>query len=76
MKYLFCTSNKINVNNKDRKREISLTGGVKENGGILLLFLNMGAAPSSGHFLNHAKTINLMKLLLMEYCVLSTVWTI
>ena len=33
---------------------------------------NMGAAPSSGHLLHCAKTINLMKLLLMEYCVLST----
>ena len=32
----------------------------------------MGAAPSSGHLLHCAKTINLMKLLLMEYCVLST----
>ena len=33
---------------------------------------NIGTAPSSGHLLHCAKTINLMKLLLMEYCVLST----
>ena len=63
----------MNVNIKKRKCEISLTGVVKENGGILLLFLHMGAAPSSSHFLNHAKTINLMKLLLMEYHVLCIV---
>ena len=49
---------------------ISLTGGVKENIGILLLFLNMGAAPSSGD-LDHAKSVSLFKLLLvlMEYHV-------
>ena len=69
MKYFFRTNNNIKGNNKKRKCEIFLTGGTKENGGILLLFLNMGGAPSSGHLLNHAKTINLMKLLLMEYHV-------
>ena len=53
----FYTSNKINVNNDNDKIEISLTGGVMENRGILLVFLSIGAAPSSGgHFLNHAKT--------------------
>ena len=54
MKYSFCTSNKINVNNKHRKCEISLTGAVKEHGGILLVFLNMGGAPSSRRPLNNA----------------------
>ena len=37
---------------------------------MLHLFLNVGAAPSSGgHILHHAKTLslNLMKLLLMDY---------
>ena len=48
----------------------------KENGGILLLFLNVGAAPSSGHLLDRAKTVNLMKMPLWNimYSVLSTVW--
>ena len=63
MNYLFCTSNKINGNNENQKCEIFSTGGVKENGGILLVFLNMGAAPSSGgQILHRAKTINLMNL--------------
>ena len=43
MKYFFCTSIQINVNNKHRKCEISFKGGLKENGAILLLLLNMGA---------------------------------
>ena len=70
MKHFFCISNEINVNNKHRKCEISLAGIEKENGGMLHLFLNVGAAPSSGgHILHHAKTLslNLMKLLLMDY---------
>ena len=54
MKYFFCTSNKINVNNKHKKYEISLTYGIRKHGDILLLFLSMRAAPSSDHFLNHA----------------------
>ena len=33
----------------------------------MLILLNMGAAPSSGHLLNRAKTLNLMKLLLVKY---------
>ena len=53
MNHLFCTNNNINVNNKQRICQISLTGCVKENGGILLLFLNKGAVPSSSHFPNH-----------------------
>ena len=48
MKYFFCTTNKINMNNEKRKCDIPLKGGEKENGDILLLFLNVGAAPSSG----------------------------
>ena len=66
-------SNKINVNNYHRKC------GIEENGGILLVFLNMGAAPSSDRFLNHAKTItwwNCSWWNIMYYCVLSTTWTI
>ena len=55
MKYFFCTSNKINVHNKDSTCEISVTGDVKENGGILLLFLNMGAVPSSSHQVQNGK---------------------
>ena len=66
MNYFSCTRNKLNVNNANKKYKISLTGGVKKNGGILLLFLNMGAAPSSDHLLDRAKTLNLMLLLLME----------
>ena len=63
MKYFFCTSNEINMNNEKRKCEIFLIGGEKENGDILLLFLNVGAAPSSGgQILHRAKTINLMNL--------------
>ena len=53
MKHFFFTSNKINVNNKTRKCEISLTVFIKKNGGILVLFLNMGAAPSSGGQILH-----------------------
>ena len=41
MKYFFWTSNKINVNDKKRNCETSLTGGVKENEGMLLFFLNL-----------------------------------
>ena len=67
MKCFFFSSNNVEVNNKHRKCETFLKGGVKENGGILLLILNMKPAPSSGHFLNHAKTKNLMKLLLIDY---------
>ena len=63
MNKFFCTSNNINVNNRKRNCEIFLTGGERENGGILFLFLNRRAAPSSGHLLNHAKTINLTNLL-------------
>ena len=74
MKHFFFTSNKINVNNKTRKCEISLTVFIKKNGGILVLFLNMGAAPSSGGQILHiANTVNLMNLLLMEYDVLCIV---
>ena len=48
MKHFFCTSTKTNVNNKHRKCEISLAGIEKKNGGIFLLLLNVGVAPSSG----------------------------
>ena len=42
--------------------------------GHFVRFLNIGAAPSSGgHLLNHSKTINLMKLLLVKYHVLCVV---
>ena len=60
MKCFFCTSIKIDVDNIHRKCEKSLKVGLKENGSILLVLLNMGAAPSSGHLLNQAKTINLI----------------
>ena len=64
------------MKNTNNKCKISLTGGIKDNGGILLLFLNVGAAPSSGHLLDRAKTVNLMKMPLWNimYSVLSTVW--
>ena len=75
MKHFFWTSNKIYVNKKKRKCEISLTGGIKENGGLELFFPNVGAVPSCGHVLNHAKSLNLMKLLLMEFHLLYIVWT-
>ena len=65
-KYFFCTFNKIDMSNKKRICEISLTGDIKENGGILLIFLHMETAPSSDHLLNHA-TMNLMKLVLIWY---------
>ena len=66
MNYCFCTRNKVNENNSNNKYKISSTGGVKNNAmhwGLLLLYLNMGAAPSCGRPLNHAETIDLMKLL-------------
>ena len=37
MNNLFCSRNKINANIRRRKCEISLTGALKENGGILLV---------------------------------------
>ena len=68
MKHFFCTSNKIHVNDKKRKCEISLTGVVKENGGILLLFLHKGAAPSSGHFLNHDGILCITYIMYCRLC--------
>ena len=63
MKEFFWTRININLNNKHIKYEISLTGGQKENGSTLLVFLNMGAAPSSGgQILHRAETINLRNL--------------
>ena len=70
MKYFFCTNIQIDLNNKHRTCETSLRGGLKENVAILLLLLDMGAAPSSGSLLDNAKALNLMKLLLMEYDLL------
>ena len=61
MKHFICSSDKINVNKKEKKIEISLTGSIKENGGILLLVLNIEAAPSSSHLLNYAQSFNLLK---------------
>ena len=55
MNYFFSANNKICVNDINKECEMSCNEGVKENGGILFLFLNMGAAPSNGHFLKNAK---------------------
>ena len=80
MNDFFGTNNKIRVNNKSRKcEEDFFTGGVNER--HFARPVSTRAAPSSGHLLHRAKTINLMNLLLVEsheyyvYCRLC-VWSL
>ena len=60
MEYIFCSSNKINMDKRDRKTLNILERRRKGEWRQLTCLVNLKAAPSSGHLLHHAHQISLL----------------